>query len=430
MGKEPTNIPGHSRQYHDDPSNRSAFKKVHRVPQEAGPQDEVFLWMYQAANVPEEGWAGGKPHLVGWVDTGDEGNDLRTAEQGKIYFLGYTGFRFPICHYPNCSVKASELHIIWDVIARLQDWGFSVAYILQDGGEENRHFIKSHFNGNPLDSKYMAVNLINQTKFVAINGIMKSGDINGLHTKKMKLNEKYILWKHWISAVHWDREVHSRPIHHKVSDAHLYPNSAEKMRNHLAEEMLDSNTLFLMKSYQASLPDGSYLNNHRPVKNVHDERLQYLYHILQWFTNWRISANNDESIAKGERSKSLLSSQCCDDVESMLVTFSEICKRHLEEFPYGGVVPSRFNTDILENHFCQERGLHNGNATHPSYSTYCSTVNSVILGESLKSRGRKSNSGIAAAKPFTFYVNEPLTKRRKKAGLSEFKFAVFIHHAL
>ncbi|KAL3873574.1 hypothetical protein ACJMK2_036671 [Sinanodonta woodiana] len=73
----------------------------------AGPQDEVFLWMYmyQAANdanVPEEGWAGGlihdetkiqqdlvldmrggKLHLVGWVDTGVEGNDLRTVELGK-----------------------------------------------------------------------------------------------------------------------------------------------------------------------------------------------------------------------------------------------------------------------------------------------------------------------------------------------------------
>ncbi|KAL3856898.1 hypothetical protein ACJMK2_011604 [Sinanodonta woodiana] len=98
----------------------------------------------------------------------------------------------------------------------------------------------------------------------------------------------------------------------------------------------------------------------------------------------------------------------------MLVTFSEIYKRHLHDFPYGVVVPSRFNADVLENHFCQERGLHNGNATHPSYSTYCSMVNSVILGQSLKSRGRKSNDSIAAAKPFTFYVNEPLTKRRKK----------------
>ena len=58
-----------------------------------------------------------------------------------------------------------------------------------------------------------------------------------------------------------------------------------------------------------------------------------------------------------------------------------------------GVVQSRFNIDEWK---------------------ITSTVNSVILGQSLKSRGRKSNGSIAAAKPFTFYVNVPLTKRRKK----------------
>ncbi|KAL3856900.1 hypothetical protein ACJMK2_011606 [Sinanodonta woodiana] len=87
------------------PTGRYLRRYKNRVPQEAGPQDEVFLWMYQAANdanVPEERWAGGlihdetkiqqdlvldmrggKLHLVGWVDTGVEGNDLRTVEQGK-----------------------------------------------------------------------------------------------------------------------------------------------------------------------------------------------------------------------------------------------------------------------------------------------------------------------------------------------------------
>ena len=33
----------------------------------------------------------------------------------------------------------------------------------------------------------------------------------------------------------------------------MNPDSAEKMRNHLAEEVLDSNMLHLMKEYQKSL---------------------------------------------------------------------------------------------------------------------------------------------------------------------------------
>ncbi|KAL3864406.1 hypothetical protein ACJMK2_006092 [Sinanodonta woodiana] len=332
------------------PTGRYLRRYKNRAPQEAGPQDEIFLWMYQAANdanVPEEGSAGGlihdetkiqqdlvldmrggKLHLVGWVDTGIEGNDLRTVEQGKveqklateviqIYFLGYTGFRFPICHYPTCSVKASELHImIWDVIARLQDWVFS----------DFLHIKKK-----------------------IRNSIMKNADIRGLHTRKLKLNEKYILWKHLTNAVHCDQEVHSRPT--EVSDAHCLPIVSYL---NITIELLENTSKMI-----------SIFRDHRPVKNVHDECQQYLYDILQWFTKWRISANNDESIAKGERSKSLLLIQCCDDVESMLVTFSEICKRHLEEFPYGGVVQSRFNIDVWK---------------------ITSTVNSVILGQSLKSR--------------------------------------------
>jgi hypothetical protein len=27
-------------------------------------------------------------------------------------FMGFTGFRFPICHFPTAGIKASELSII------------------------------------------------------------------------------------------------------------------------------------------------------------------------------------------------------------------------------------------------------------------------------------------------------------------------------
>lgn len=53
----------------------------------------------------------------------------------------------------------------------------------------------------------------------------------------------------------------ARPICHKITDSHLYPNSAEKMRNHLAEEMLNEDFLYLMECFQASLHDGTYLNS-------------------------------------------------------------------------------------------------------------------------------------------------------------------------
>jgi hypothetical protein len=65
------------------------------------------------------------------------------------------------------------------------------------------------------------------------------------------------IWGHWISAVKWDREVNTRPLCHKITDQHLYPNSSEKMRNHLAEDMLNEDFLYLMEAFQSDLNDGS-----------------------------------------------------------------------------------------------------------------------------------------------------------------------------
>ena len=71
------------------------------------------------------------PPLVGWIDTGSECNNIRVLESNEVKrklakqiwqltFLGYTGFRFPICHFPVGSIKASEMSIhIWKIIAKL-----------------------------------------------------------------------------------------------------------------------------------------------------------------------------------------------------------------------------------------------------------------------------------------------------------------------
>jgi hypothetical protein len=57
---------------------------------------------------------------------------------------------------------ASELSIIiWKAIEKLRDWGFSVDYIMQDGGEENRNFMSMHFRGNANEMLYGSPNLVN-----------------------------------------------------------------------------------------------------------------------------------------------------------------------------------------------------------------------------------------------------------------------------
>lgn len=77
----------------------------------------------------------------------------------------------------------------------------------------------------------------------------------------MQKDGREIIWDHWKSAVQWDRDVNTRPVCHKFTDLHLYPNNAEKTKNHLVEEMLNGDFLYLMECFQDSLHDGTYLNS-------------------------------------------------------------------------------------------------------------------------------------------------------------------------
>jgi hypothetical protein len=76
----------------------------------------------------------------------------------------------------------------------------------------------------------------------------------------MMYHDKPIVWDQWIKAAQWDRTSNPRRVHHRITDSHLYPNPAEKMRNHLAEDMMGEDMLHLMKLYQATLVDGTVLD--------------------------------------------------------------------------------------------------------------------------------------------------------------------------
>lgn len=267
---------------------------------------------------------GGTPIIIGWIDLGEEAQNLRVmkdqaviqrlaSEVKQLTFVGFTGFRFPIFHFPTRGIKASELSIIlWNVIEKLSDWGFQIDYIMQDGGEENRSFMNLHFNGTPRETCYGSPNLVYPLTTIfhtqdishkikkLRNSILKSRNINGVHTRKLTLHGNFIVWKQWEMAVEWDtcRTMNARRLHHKVTDSHLHPNLAEKMRNELAE------MLNLMQSYQNSLSNGSVLDgaievlentsslitifkDKELVTSISDQRLIRLKEILQWWQGWQ-----------------------------------------------------------------------------------------------------------------------------------------------
>lgn len=204
------------------------------------------------------------------------------------------------------------------------------------------------------------------------NSILSSGH-KKFCKRVIQKDGQEIIWDHWKSAVQWDREVNARPICHKITDTHLNPNSAEKMRNHLAEEMLNEDFLHLMECFQANLKEGAYLNStiqllkhtsklikffrdQRPVTSLSDQRLNILKSVFDWFQEWKQEITKLKS-AGVNTSKMMISYKCLEDIESMLLTFKEICRIHLTKYPNGYVVPSRINSNIVENHFCQQRGV-------------------------------------------------------------------------
>lgn len=72
------------------------------------------------------------------------------------------------------------------------------------------------------------------------------------------------------------------------------------------------------------------------------------------------------------------------------------------------IVPSRINSDIIENIICQQRSLYHGENTNPNYE-YRTGINSILIGQT--STSKKFNTGGSAAKPFAFSL---LPKRQRQ----------------
>lgn len=75
---------------------------------------------------------------------------------------------------------------------------------------------------------------------------MEKSNISG-KPRCLKIGGKTIVWKYIKDAYNWDHANHSLPLHERLTEQHFDLDSASKMRNHLAEDILDRKMLFLMK---------------------------------------------------------------------------------------------------------------------------------------------------------------------------------------
>ena len=132
------------------------------------------------------------------------------------------------------------------------------------------------------------------------NNVSKSGHMQH-HKKLLQLNGQNIIWDHWIKAFQWDTSSNVLKIHQKLTQVHFSLNSQLKMRNKLAEDVLDENMLHLLEMHKESLgSSGEQLNSSvellqntsklvkifrdkRPIRSYEDPRLGEVRNVLQWF---------------------------------------------------------------------------------------------------------------------------------------------------
>ena len=335
------------------PSMLIAYKNS--VTQKPGFHTHIFTWMVEEAErlqIPPEGKIGGilidemsiqesielerrggNLEMVGFTEMGEEGDYLQALKQGKkskesgthvlqMLFLGITGFRFPFAHFICRNLSASDIYILfWEAVSSLKDYNFSVNYVCMDGAVNNRSFFNMHFqNKNQVKEKMSAPCPTNPAERMIFmmdpshtfkkvrNNIIKSGIKKGC-TRLLKLQSGHeVHWQMWIDAYQWDKQ---NPIqtHRALTNEHLFPSNSSKMRNKLAEDVLNSEMLNLFVSYKENLGEkGECLNgaiellqktsclitnfrDPRPIHSLDDDRLCKNKEAQCWFLEWVTKAN-------------------------------------------------------------------------------------------------------------------------------------------
>lgn len=178
------------------------------------------------------------------------------------------------------------------------------------------------------------------------NNITKSGTLT-THKRYLKLGKKYIVWEHWYKANQWDFYSNTLKVYQQLTQDHTS----------------------VIKNFRDA----------RPITSYSYKRLDENRKVLEWFCTLEKQNKSLTNINKKELEKSLLSYQTMEDIRSLLMGFDEMCGIHFLSTS-SSIIPNRMNSDVVKNVFSQQRGLHNGAYTTPSYLTYSQSIIAVILG--------------------------------------------------
>ena len=277
------------------PSDRTLRYYKNIVDQKPGLNRDNLTWMYKEAQrqkISKSGLRGGLIidemsvqddikvvrrgdlwNLIGATDVGHTCNNINILiKQGKnvemashvlqLVFLGFEGFRWPVAFFATGTATAHQLYkIIWDTVDLVEEHGFTIDYLMLDGASTNRAFTAIMLP-NPRLNQFTVTNPWNALQLVTIvqdikhvlkkirNGLESSRKSHKSYRGRylLKLNNE-IIWDHWIEAFGYNMQNGIR-IHRKLTNEHIELSSSNKMRNHLALEVLNRDMLHLMKIVQ------------------------------------------------------------------------------------------------------------------------------------------------------------------------------------
>jgi hypothetical protein len=171
----------------------------------------------------------------------------------------------------------------------------------------------------------------------------------------------------FIDFYQWDKQ-NGFQLHKKITNDHIFPDSQLKMRNFLAEDVLNSEMLHGMQIYKHNLGGkGSVLNgaikllqqtsimikifrNNKPIREMNDDRITQLQAVDSWFETWQTQIHNT-NISKKAKSKCLMSTQCLEDIHCCINGFIVLCEEVLTRKTSLYVTQSIVNSDVIENMF-------------------------------------------------------------------------------
>lgn len=157
------------------------------------------------------------------------------------------------------------------------------------------------------------------------------------YQRLLTVNGKYVIRKMWADAFTWD-QLNTFKTHHKLTNEHIFPNGAQKIRNKLAYECLNDNMLNLMIQFSSTLSSAgqedlsqaieflrrtsflvSFFMDTRPIKINNDQRLVLLQEAYDWFEAWE--NEGCDVVDAHKRHKSLLTMQTREDLDYLFHGF-------------------------------------------------------------------------------------------------------------